>query len=172
MPIASWRRTGEESGMADISSCVVDTSVIIKALFSPSRRHAGTTYSREMKTHKTCVNLLSVLDERGTEFFLPRCGIIEIAAVSGRLADPHGAEEICNEIESSYTIVPEEQIITTAKIIALSEGCPGFDTYFIALAEQESLPLFTDDLGMHRVCERRNVSSRLVREMDPEIFLS
>jgi predicted nucleic acid-binding protein len=49
----------------------------------------------------------------------------------------------------------------------LSEGCPGFDTYFIALAEQESLPLFTDDLGMHQVCEKRKISSRLVRELDP-----
>jgi len=62
--------------MYNFSSCVTDTSVIIKALFSPSHRRAGTTYSRKLKTHESCVALLAVLDDQGIEVFLPRCGII------------------------------------------------------------------------------------------------
>jgi hypothetical protein len=59
------------------------------------------------------------------------CGIIEIAAVSTRLANPSVSEEICNEVETSFTIVPEDRLIEYAKKIALNEGCPGFDTYFL-----------------------------------------
>lgn len=152
--------------MNKFTACVTDTSVIIKALFSPSRKQAGTTFSREQKTHKNCVALLNLLDEQGTEVIIPRCGIVEIAAVAGRLADASRAEEICDEIEASYKIISEDAIIMTAKAIALNEGCPGFDTYFMALAQQDSLPLFTDDLGMFRVCERRNISATLVRDLD------
>ena len=101
--------------MYNLSSCVIDTSVIIKALFSPSHNHAGTTYSRELKTHKSCVALLALLDDHGIEVFLPRCGIIEIAAVSTRLANSSVSEEICNEVETSFTIVPEERFIEYAK---------------------------------------------------------
>jgi predicted nucleic acid-binding protein len=152
--------------MNNFSSCVIDTSVIIKALFSPSHSHAGKTYSRELKTHKSCVALLAVLDDHGIEVFLPRCGIIEIAAVSTRLANPSVSEEICNEVETSFTIVPEDRLIESAKKIALNEGCPGFDTYFLALSELNSIPLFTDDLGMHRICERRTIRSWLLRDID------
>ena len=152
--------------MYNFSSCVIDTSVIIKALFSPSHRRAGTTYSRELKTHESCVALLAVLDDQGIEVFLPRCGIIEIAAVSTRLANSSISEEICNEVETSFTIVPEDHLIGYAKKIALDEGCPGFDTYFLAISEQNSIPLFTDDLGMHRICERRTIRSWLLRDID------
>ena len=68
--------------------------------------------------------LLAVLDERGIEVLLPRCGLIEIAAVSTRLANSSVSEEIWNEVETSFTIVPEERLIAQAKQIALSEGCP------------------------------------------------
>lgn len=152
--------------MYNFSSCVIDTSVIIKALFSPSHSQAGTTYSRELKTHKSCVALLAVLDDHGIEVFLPRCGLIEIAAVSTRLANPSASEEIWNEVETSYTIVPEDRLIEYAKKIAINEGCPGFDTYFLAIAEQNSIPLFTDDRGMHRTCERRTIRSWLLRDID------
>jgi len=101
--------------MHNFSSCVLDTSVIIKSLFLPSHRRAGTTYSRELKTHKSCVALLALLDDQGIEVLLPRCGIIEIAAVSARLADSSIAEEICNEVETSFTIVPEDQLMGSAK---------------------------------------------------------
>ena len=153
--------------MHNFSSCVLDTSVLIKALFSPSRRQAGTTYSREVNTHKTCAALLAALDEKGIEGIIPQCGIVEIAAVSGRLADAHAAEEICNEVEMSYQLVPEEQIIRTATKIAREEGCPGFDTYFLALAEQNAIPLFTDDAGLFHTCQRRSVTARLMRDLDP-----
>ncbi|HEX3001168.1 MAG TPA: hypothetical protein VHN82_02185 [Methanoregula sp.] len=126
--------------MNKVTACVTDTSVIIKALFSPSHKQAGATFSREQKTHKNCIALLNMLDEQGTEVIIPRCGIVEIAAVAGRLADASRAEEICDEVEASYKIIPEDAIIMTAKAIALNEGCPGFDTYFVALAEQDSLP--------------------------------
>jgi len=103
------------------------------------------------------VALLAVLDDHGIEVFLPRCGLIEIAAVSTRLANPSASEEIWNEVETSFTIVPEDRLIEYAKKIAINEGCPGFDTYFLAISEQNSIPLFTDDLGMHRTCERRTI---------------
>ena len=152
--------------MHNFSSCVIDTSVIIKALFSPSHSQAETTYSRELKTHKSCVALLAVLDDHGIEVFLPRCGLIEIAAVSTRLANPSASEKIWNEVETSFTIVPEDRLIEYAKKIAINEGCPGFDTYFLAISEQNSIPLFTDDLGMHRTCERRTIRSWLLRDID------
>jgi len=152
--------------MNNFSSCVIDTSVIIKALFSPSHSYAGTTYSRELKTHKSCVALLAALDDHGIEVFLPRCGIIEIAAVSTRLTNSSVSEEICNEVETSFTLVPENRLIKSAKKIALTEGCPGFDTYFLAISEQNSIPLFTDDLGMHHICERRTIHSWLLRDLD------
>lgn len=152
--------------MDNFSSCVIDTSVIIKALFSPSQKQAGITYSRELKTHKSCVALLAVLDDHGIEIFLPRCGLIEIAAVSTRLANTSASEEIWNEIETSFTIVPEDRLIEQAKKIAINEGCQGFDTYFLAISEQNSLPLFTDDLGMHRISERRTIHSWLLRDID------
>jgi DNA-directed RNA polymerase subunit N (RpoN/RPB10) len=112
------------------------------------------------------VALLEVLDDHGIEVFLPRCGIIEIAAVSTRLANSSASEEICNEVETSFAIVPEDRLIEYAKKIAISEGCPGFDTYFLAISEQNSIPLFTDDLGMHRICERRSIHSWLLRDID------
>jgi predicted nucleic acid-binding protein len=154
--------------MPDFSSCVIDTSVIIKALFSPSHRHKGTAYVREVKTHQLCVSLLSTIDALGIENLIPRCGLIEIAAVSSRLANHSAAEEICREVETSFTLVPEELIIATAKNIALEEGCPGFDTYFLAIAEQNSIPLFTDDLGMHRIGEQRVIRSWLLRDFNPK----
>jgi len=63
--------------MTDFSSCVVDTSVIVKALFSPSKKNAGAAYARELKTHQFCVALLAALDEHGSEVLSP------LAAYSG-----------------------------------------------------------------------------------------
>lgn len=85
-----------------------------------------------------------------------------------RLVNHSAAEEICREVETSFTLVPEELILATAKNIALDEGCPGFDTYFLAIAEQNSIPLFTDDLGMHRIGEKRVIRSWLLRDFDPD----
>ncbi len=158
--------------MHEFSSGIIDTSVIIKALFSPSRKDAGAAYSRELRTHHTCVTLLAALDEHGIEVFLPRCGLIEIAAVATRISNSRDSGEICNEVESSYTLVPEDRIFETAKTIALTEGCPGFDTYFIALAEQQAYPLFTDDIGMFRICQRRSISAHLIRDLDLESLFS
>lgn len=162
------RKTGKKRPMPDFSSCVIDTSVIIKALFSPSHEHAGTTYSLEINTHKICVALIAALDEKEIDVYIPRCCLVEIAAVSTRLADSHISKEICDEVETNYKLVPEEQIIERAKKIAMQEGCPGFDTYFLAVAEQNSIPLFTDDRGMFRICERRTIRSWLMRDFDPE----
>jgi hypothetical protein len=103
--------------------------------------------------------------------FFFRCGIIEIAAVSTRLANSSASEEICNEIETSFTIVPEERFIEFAKKIALAEGCPGFDTCFLAISEQHAIPLFTDDLGMHRMGKRRAIPSWLLRDIDPKTVI-
>ena len=77
----------KEDRMPDFSSCVLDTSVVIKALFSPSHQHAGTTYAREVKTHKVCISLLSVLDVQGIEVFIPH-------AVSSRLPLYHPDSQI------------------------------------------------------------------------------
>ena len=88
--------------------------------------------------------------------------------MSTRFAEPHSSLGICDEVETIFTIVPEEQIIERAKKIAMQEVCPGFDTYFLAVAEQDSIPLFTDDLMMYRICERRTIRSWLMRDFDPE----
>jgi hypothetical protein len=149
---------------------VLDTSVLVKALFSPSKSLSGKTLSRQRKTHESCVALLALLDDHGIEAIIPLCGVIEIAAVATRLADRSISEDICREVEMSFTLIPEEQLFPTAKNIALIEGCPGFDTYFLAISEQNRIPLFTDDQGMHRICTRRNVPSWLVRDMDLESF--
>lgn len=118
------------------------------------------------------MTLLAAFDEHGIEVLLPRCGLIEIAAVSTRLSNSHDSGEICNEVETSDTLVPEDRIFESAKIIALNEGCPGFDTYFLALAEQQSVPLFTDDVGMFRICQRRSVTAWLIRDLDLESLFS
>jgi predicted nucleic acid-binding protein len=80
--------------MHNFSSCVLDTSVLVKALFSPSKSLSGKTLSRERKTHESCVALLALLDDHGIETIIPLCGVIEIAAVATRLADRSISEEI------------------------------------------------------------------------------
>jgi hypothetical protein len=112
--------------------------------------------------------LLAALDEHGIEVLLPRCGLIEIAAVSTRLSNSHDSGEVCNEVETSYTLVPEDRIFGNAKTIALNEGCPGFDTFFLGLAELQSVPLFTDDMGMFRICQRRSIAAWLIRDLKME----
>ena len=54
--------------------------------------------------------------------------------------------KIC-EVETSYTLVPEERIIGTAKNIALKEGCPGFDTCFLRACRAAVGSLFTKRRG-------------------------
>ena len=71
-------------------------------------------------------------------------------------------------METCYTLVPEDRIFGIAKTIALKEGCPGFDTYFLGLGEQLKAPLFTDDVGMFRICQRRSVAAWLIRDLKME----
>jgi hypothetical protein len=72
------------------------------------------------------VALLAVLDDHGIEVFLPRCGLIEIAAASTRLANPSVSEEICNEVETSFTIVPEDRLKRICKKNCNQRRLPGF----------------------------------------------
>ena len=68
--------------------------------------------------------LLAALDEQELNVFIPRCSLIEIAAVSTRLADPHASKEISDEIETIFTLIPEEQVIKRAKKLPCRKGAP------------------------------------------------
>ncbi|MDO9326275.1 MAG: hypothetical protein Q7T80_15095 [Methanoregula sp.] len=110
--------------------------------------------------------LLAVLDEHGIEVVLPRCGLIEIAAVSTRLANTSASEEIWNEVEMSFTIVPEDRLIESAKKMQSMKVARVLIPISLRLPSKNSIPLFTDDLGMHRISERRTICSWLLRDID------
>jgi hypothetical protein len=47
---------------------------------------------------------------------------------------------------------------------AVTQGCSGFDAYFISLAFLHNLPLLTDDIGMHTHAIKKGVISLLIKE--------
>jgi hypothetical protein len=47
-----------------------------------------------------------------------------------------------------------------------TKAAPVLTPIFFEISEQNSIPLFTDDLGMHRICERRTIRSWLLRDID------
>ena len=145
---------------------VLDTSVLVKSIFKPLRSLTAESYSRELETHKKCVALIKLIEERDVEVHVPKVCVVEIAAVAKRLAGRTLAARASKGILKSYTIADEEAIFNIAWDVALETGCSGFDSYFIALAKREDAILFTDDSGMHQHANEADVNSILIRSND------
>ena len=145
---------------------VLDTSVLVKSIFKPLRSLTAESYSRELETHKKCVALIKLIEERDVEVHVPKVCVVEIAAVAKRLAGRTLAARASKRILKSYNIADEEAIFNIAWDVALETGCSGFDSYFIALAKREDAILFTDDSGMHQHANEADVNSILIRSND------
>lgn len=77
-----------------MNRAVLDSSTLLKAIFKPLRSLSKDIYSRELETHRKCRKLLSLIDEREVEAHVPKCCVIEMAAVSKRLSDKATARRI------------------------------------------------------------------------------
>jgi hypothetical protein len=62
------------------------------------------------------------------------------------------------------TLTSEEELFTAAWALATTQGCSGFDAYFISLAFLHNIPLLTDDTGMHTHAVKKGILSLLIRE--------
>ena len=85
------------------------------------------------------------------DVFIPRVCVIETGAVAKRLSNRDFAEKISKGVLDYYEVVDEAILFDSAWAIALTlnTGCPGFDSYFIAVTKIKNAVLFTDDEGMH-----------------------
>lgn len=146
-----------------MNKCVLDSSVIIKGFFPPKTSLPLEIYNREILTHKKCMYLFKIIEERFIEVILPKVSIVEVAAVSRRFTDEQTSQKITSRLYSTSTLVSEEEIFHESWKIAESQSCSGFDSYFIALAYREKIPLFTDDEGMHHHALKKGVLSILIR---------
>lgn len=82
------------------------------------------------------------------------------------------AAKVSRGVMRSYNMVDGSAIFDAAWEVALSTGCSGFDSYFIALARIKDAMLFTDDSGMHLHAVEDSVNSILIRNTDLEEFKS
>lgn len=146
--------------------CVLDSSIIIKAFVKPNPSLASDVYNRELSTHNKCVQILQYIQESGIDIIIPKICVIEVAAVIRRLADQQRSHIIASRINSTCTIVHEEDIFNEAWKIAEIQGCSGFDTYFLAVAFSYNIFLITDDSGMHNHARKKSIHSFLVRECE------
>ena len=145
---------------------VLDTSVIVKSIFTPPKSLSRESHKRELETHEKCRFLIKKIDERDMAIYIPKVCIAETAAVVKRLADKDFAIKISTGVRDSYEVVDESILFDSAWAIALDTGCSGFDSYFIALARIKDAILFTDDGGMHFHAKEGGVVSILIREID------
>lgn len=145
--------------------CVLDTSVIIKSIFTPLKSLLDEIYKRELETHKKCRSIIGKIEEDNIEIFLPKISIVETAAVVKRLSNKNLALKISKSVFDSYEIVDEVLLFDSAWIIARDTGCSGFDSYFIALANIKNATLLTDDKGMYIHANEIGVDSILIRDM-------
>jgi len=143
---------------------VLDTSVIIKSIFKPPKSLSGEIYKRELETHNKCRNIIKKMEEEDMDVYIPRICVVETAAVTKRLVDKNFAVKISKGVLDSYEVVDEAFLFDSAWAIAAETGCPGFDSYFIALAKIKNAILFTDDKGMSFHAKRVGVDSVLIRE--------
>jgi predicted nucleic acid-binding protein len=125
-----------------MNRAVLGSSALLKGIFKPHRSLSKEVYSRELETHRKCRRLIDLIDEKEVEAYIPRCCIVEMAAVSRRLLDKAIAREISKGLMESYEIADESQFFDTALMVALDTGCTGFDSYFIALAKVKNASLF------------------------------
>ncbi|MFH0967559.1 MAG: type II toxin-antitoxin system VapC family toxin [Methanobacteriota archaeon] len=123
-------------------------------------------FERETLTHTKCLHIFKCIEEYSVEIWVPKICIIEVAAVSRRFTDLQTSQKITARLHTSSTLISEDDIFTIAWNIAETQSCSGFDSYFIALAYLQNIPLFTDDEGMHRHALKKNVKSILVRKAE------
>ena len=145
---------------------VLDTSVIVKSVFTPSKSLPSETHKRELETHEKCRVVIKKIDERNMDIYIPKVCVVETAAVVKRLADKDFAIKISTRVLDSYEVVDESILFDSAWAIAMDTGCSGFDSYFIALAKIKDAILFTDDGRMHFHAKEVGVVSILIREID------
>ncbi len=153
-----------------MDKAVLDSSTLLKGIFKPLRSLSRDIYSRELETYQKCRKLLSLIDERDVEVHIPKCCIVEMAAVSKRLSDKATARRISKGLMESYEITDESLLFDTAWTIAMDTGCSGSDSYFIALAKIENAPLFTDDNGMLHHGREAGVDAVLIRDTDDNMI--
>ena len=146
-----------------MNKCVLDSSVIIKGFFPPKHSLPVEIYNREMITHQKCIFLFKIIEERFIEVILPKVSIVEVAAVSRRFTDEQTSQKITSRLFSTSTLVSEDVIFHDSGKIAESQSCSGFDSYFIAVAYRERIPLFTDDEGMHHHALKKGIQSVFMR---------
>jgi len=115
---------------------VLDTSVIVKAILTPSRLLPKDVYEREVETHRKSRLLIRLLREKRIEVLIPFIALVEVAGVLTRLASSSLAREVVESLKTSENcrIVYEEEVRDLAIEVALQAGSSGFDTYFIAVA--------------------------------------
>jgi predicted nucleic acid-binding protein len=150
--------------------CVLDTSVIIKSVFKPSKSLSSKIYKRELETHGKCRTIIRMLEERWIDVYVPKVCVVETAAVGMRLADKKFAMKISEGVLYSYEVLDETFLFDSAWAIAMDTGCSGFDSYFIALAKINDAVLLTDDKGMHFHAQEVDVDSVLIRVTDLKNF--
>lgn len=153
-----------------MNRAVLDSSILLKAIFKPLRSLSKDIYSRELATHKKCRRIIDLIDERDVEAYVPRACIIEMAAVSKRLSDKATARKISKRLMESYEIADESLLFDTAWTIAIDTGCSGFDSYFIALAKIKNASLFTDDNGMQHRGMEAGVETVFIRDADNKMI--
>ena len=147
-----------------MTKCVLDSSVIIKGLFQPSPSIPSPILERELDTHKKCEYILKLVEILPVEVSIPKVCIVEVAAVTRRLTDMKTSQIIAARLFSSCTLTSEEELFTAAWALATTQGCSGFDAYFISLAFLHNIPLLTDDIGMHTHALKKGIISLLIRE--------
>ena len=148
-----------------MNRAVLDSSILLKSIFTPLRSLSNEVYARELETHGKCRMLLRLLDEREVEVCIPRACIVETAAVR-RLSNRSTARKISKGIMESYEVTDELLLFDTAWMIAMDTGSSGFDSYFIALALIKNATLLTDDSGMDHHAGTMGTDSILIRETD------
>lgn len=145
---------------------ILDTSVVVKSIFKPSKSLSSEIYKRELETHEKCRIVIKKIEERDMDIYIPKVCVVETAAVVKKLADKNFAIKISKGVLDSYEVVDESILFDSAWAIAMDTGCSGFDSYFIALAKIKDAILFTDDGRMHFHAKEVRIDSVLIREID------
>jgi len=101
-----------------MNRAVLDSSALLKGIFKPLRSLSKEVYSRELETHRKCRKLIDLIDKREVEAYIPKCCIVEMAAVSRRLSDKATAREISKGLLESYEIADESLFFDTAWMVA------------------------------------------------------
>ena len=149
---------------------VLDSSVLVKSILRPGRWLSEEVYSRELETHHKARILVKALKSSDTIVLIPYPVIVEVAAVTSRLAGKELAEKVVESLKTTknYIIVYEEEYRDEALKVALQTGSSGFDAYIIALAWDRDALLITDDEPMSKHAETLGVRVVLLRNTNVE----